>query len=49
MVFDIGGILGAIFTGMISDSTRMPASTCVGMLGVAAPLVSRRHLFWESF
>lgn len=39
MVFDIGGIVGAIATGVISDSTSMPASTCVGMLFVAAPLL----------
>lgn len=39
MVFDIGGIVGAIATGMISDSTSMPATTCVGMLFVAAPLL----------
>lgn len=39
MVFDIGGIVGAIATGIISDSTSMPAATCVGMLFVAAPLL----------
>lgn len=39
MVFDIGGIVGAIATGVISDSTSMPAATCVGMLTVAAPLL----------
>jgi len=39
MVFDIGGIVGAIAIGIISDSTSMPASTCVGMLFVAAPLL----------
>ncbi|CRK86179.1 CLUMA_CG000027, isoform A [Clunio marinus] len=39
MVFDIGGIVGAIATGVISDTTSMPASTCVGMLFVAAPLL----------
>lgn len=39
MVFDIGGIVGAIATGVISDSTSMPAATCVGMLFVAAPLL----------
>lgn len=39
MFFDIGGIVGAIATGIISDSTSMPASTCVGMLFVAAPLL----------
>jgi OPA family glycerol-3-phosphate transporter-like MFS transporter 1/2 len=39
VVFDIGGIVGAILTGLISDSTGMPATTCVGMLFVAAPLL----------
>lgn len=39
MVFDIGGIVGAILTGIISDSTSMPAATCVVMLFVAAPLL----------
>lgn len=39
MFFDIGGIVGAIATGIISDSTSMPASTCVGMLTIAAPLL----------
>lgn len=39
MVFDIGGIVGAIATGVISDATSMPAATCVGMLAVAAPLL----------
>lgn len=39
MVFDIGGIVGAIATGVISDSTSMPAATCVSMLLVAAPLL----------
>lgn len=39
MVFDIGGIVGAIATGVISDATSMPAATCVGMLTVAAPLL----------
>lgn len=40
MVFDIGGIVGAILTGLISDTTSMPAATCVAMLFVSAPLVS---------
>ena len=39
MVFDIGGIVGAIATGVISDASSMPATTCVGMLTVAAPLL----------
>ncbi|XP_058834501.1 glucose-6-phosphate exchanger SLC37A2 isoform X2 [Topomyia yanbarensis] len=36
-LFDIGGIVGAIAAGMISDSTGMSASTCTGMLLLAAP------------
>ncbi|CAO1327504.1 unnamed protein product [Diamesa tonsa] len=39
MVFDIGGIVGAILTGLISDTTSMPAATCVAMLFVSAPLL----------
>lgn len=39
MVFDIGGIFGAIITGVISDVSGMPAMTCVGMLAVAGPLL----------
>lgn len=45
MVFDIGGIVGAIAIGIISDSTSMPASTCVGMLFVAAPML----FFYETY
>lgn len=40
MVFDIGGIVGAILTGLISDTTSMPAATCVAMLFISAPLVN---------
>lgn len=39
MVFDIGGIVGAILAGMSSDLTSMPATTCVAMLFVSAPLL----------
>jgi MFS transporter, OPA family, solute carrier family 37 (glycerol-3-phosphate transporter), member 1/2 len=39
MVFDIGGIVGAIMTGVISDMSGMSATTCVGMLAVAGPLL----------
>lgn len=39
MVFDIGGIFGAIITGVISDMSGMPATTCVGMLAIAGPLL----------
>ncbi|XP_055531986.1 glucose-6-phosphate exchanger SLC37A2 isoform X2 [Wyeomyia smithii] len=36
-LFDIGGIVGAIAAGLISDSTGMSATTCSGMLFLAAP------------
>lgn len=36
-LFDIGGIVGAIAAGLISDYSGMPASTCTGMLLLAAP------------
>lgn len=39
MVFDIGGIVGAILAGVVSDVSSMPAATCVGMLFVSAPLL----------
>lgn len=38
-LFDVGGILGAIAAGVISDYSGMSATTCVGMLTLAAPLV----------
>lgn len=39
-LFDVGGIIGAIAAGVISDYTGMSATTCVGMLAAAAPMVS---------
>lgn len=38
-LFDVGGIIGAITAGVISDYTGMSATTCVGMLAAAAPMV----------
>lgn len=38
-LFDVGGIIGAIAAGVISDYTGMSATTCVGMLAIAAPMV----------
>lgn len=38
-LFDFGGIVGAIAAGMISDYSGMSASTCSGMLIVAAPML----------
>ncbi|XP_055610274.1 glucose-6-phosphate exchanger SLC37A2 isoform X2 [Uranotaenia lowii] len=37
ILFDIGGIVGAIAAGLISDYTGMSATTCTGMLALAAP------------
>jgi len=38
-LFDFGGIIGAIAAGVISDYSGMSASTCVGMLAIAAPMM----------
>lgn len=38
-LFDIGGIVGAIAAGLISDYSGMSATTCTGMLALAAPAV----------
>uniref|UniRef100_A0A8C0AWE8 Glucose-6-phosphate exchanger SLC37A2 n=1 Tax=Buteo japonicus TaxID=224669 RepID=A0A8C0AWE8_9AVES len=38
-LFDVGGILGGIFAGLISDYTGGRATTCCVMLVVAAPMV----------
>ncbi|XP_055686452.1 glucose-6-phosphate exchanger SLC37A2 isoform X2 [Lutzomyia longipalpis] len=38
-LFDVGGIIGAIAAGVLSDYTNMPASTCTGMLAVAVPML----------
>jgi MFS transporter, OPA family, solute carrier family 37 (glycerol-3-phosphate transporter), member 1/2 len=38
-MFDFGGILGAIAAGALSDSTGMSATTCTGMLALAAPML----------
>ena len=43
-LFDVGGIIGAIAAGVISDHSGMSATTCVGMLAVAAPMVSQTLL-----
>lgn len=31
-IFDVGGIIGGIIAGMLSDKTGKPASTCAIML-----------------
>ncbi|XP_044261678.1 glucose-6-phosphate exchanger SLC37A2 isoform X2 [Tribolium madens] len=38
-LFDVGGIVGAIAAGVISDHSGMSATTCVGMLAMAAPMM----------
>lgn len=39
VLFDVGGIAGAIIAGVISDKYEMPATTCVCMLLLSAPMV----------
>lgn len=39
-LFDVGGIMGAILAGAISDYTGMSATTCTFMLFFASPAVS---------
>lgn len=39
-LFDVGGILGAILAGVVSDYSGMSATTCVVMLWGAAPMVT---------
>lgn len=39
-MFDVGGIIGAIAAGVLSDYTGMSACTCAGMLIFAIPLVN---------
>lgn len=42
-LFDVGGILGGIIAGVISDYSGMSATTCAGMLTVAVPMVRKLH------
>ncbi|XP_013111157.2 glucose-6-phosphate exchanger SLC37A2 [Stomoxys calcitrans] len=39
ILFDVGGIFGAIVAGMISDATGMSATTCTVMLLLASPVL----------
>lgn len=39
-LFDIGGIVGAIAAGILSDYSGMSALTCVTMFGFACPVVN---------
>ena len=41
ILFDVGGIFGAIVAGMVSDLSGMSATTCSVMLFLAAPVVSK--------
>lgn len=47
VLFDVGGIFGAIAAGAISDYSGMSATTCVGMLIFAIPMVSNLVSFWH--
>ncbi|KAH1000287.1 hypothetical protein HUJ04_000206 [Dendroctonus ponderosae] len=38
-LFDVGGIVGAIVAGVVSDRTEMPAFTCVVMFLLSAPMM----------
>ncbi|XP_046743104.1 glucose-6-phosphate exchanger SLC37A2 isoform X4 [Diprion similis] len=38
-LFDIGGIIGAVTAGLLSDYTGMSAVTCAGMLSLAVPML----------
>lgn len=40
ILFDVGGIVGAIAAGLVSDYTGMSALTCVIMFGLTFPTVS---------
>lgn len=44
-LFDVGGIIGAIAAGVISDYTGMSATTCVGLLALCAPMVRHSILY----
>jgi len=39
-LFDVGGIIGAIAAGVLSDYSGMSALTCAAMFGLAFPVVS---------
>lgn len=47
-LFDVGGIVGGIFAGLISDSTGKSASTCAGMLIAAIPALFIYYSFGHS-
>lgn len=47
VLFDVGGIIGAIVAGVISDHTGMSATTCIGMLTLAGPMVMEFSFFFD--
>lgn len=46
-LFDVGGILGGVFAGVISDYTGGRATTCCAMLIVAAPMLFLYNLIGQ--
>ena len=44
-LFDVGGILGGIAAGLITDITGKPATTCAVMLIAAIPCLNAYHSF----
>ncbi|KAF5296310.1 hypothetical protein FQA39_LY12527 [Lamprigera yunnana] len=48
VLFDVGGIIGAIAAGAISDYSNMSATTCVGMLLYAIPMLFIYQQFGSS-
>uniref|UniRef100_A0A8C1A7S5 Glucose-6-phosphate exchanger SLC37A2 n=2 Tax=Cyprinus carpio TaxID=7962 RepID=A0A8C1A7S5_CYPCA len=48
-LFDVGGIVGGILAGLISDYSGGRATTCCAMLIIAAPMVSQTFFFLSFF
>jgi sugar phosphate permease len=48
-LFDVGGIIGAIVAGVLSDYSGMSALTCAAMLGLACPTVSTHTRYINKF
>ncbi len=40
-IFDVGGMIGGIVAGFITDRTGKPAITCAFLLMTAIPIVKR--------
>ena len=47
-LFDIGGIFGGIFAGLISDVTGMSAVTCAGSFILTIPMVHFSNKIWTT-